>query len=472
MSLLKWMGVGQAEPAPPPAVAIPGEQTPSDAASKMFGMENFGNTCYANSVLQALYFCQPFRDLVCVTPDGRPLPEIPIASLPAQVALPSPPPKDPVPPTPGAAPPTATPKPVQPGMGGPKLSFKRQNSTAPLSLSAVPGTPTDPSPALALSPGATAEPAADAQQVMRSIESLHRLPPSIFSALRALFLHISLNTQEKGMVSPSAFIAALKKENVDFRTSQHQDAHEFLNYLLNRVAEDIDENRTRWEDIERKEKERLALNGGAYKGNGHSLANGNAAPVPGVEDGGSLAHASTDSSGPPTYTSATPASSPPATPPRVGPRPLPSNRPTLIQSLFEGQLTNETRCLSCNTVSHRDETFLDLSIDIEPNSSVTACLREFSKGEMLLEDNRFRCDHCNEYCDAEKRMKVKTLPNILALHLKRFKYIEDANRNIRPTKLTYRVAFPLELRLFDTSDDAQNPDRLYELFAIVVHIGA
>ena len=24
-------------------------------------MENFGNTCYANSVLQALYFCQPFR---------------------------------------------------------------------------------------------------------------------------------------------------------------------------------------------------------------------------------------------------------------------------------------------------------------------------------------------------------------------------------------------------------------------------
>ena len=35
----------------------------------------------------------------------------------------------------------------------------------------------------------------------------------------------------------------------------------------------------------------------------------------------------------------------------------------------------------------------------------------------------------------------------------------------------YRVAFPLELRLFNTVDDAQNPDRLYELFAIVVHIG-
>ncbi|KAG6334136.1 hypothetical protein ID866_4959 [Astraeus odoratus] len=65
-------------------------------------------------------------------------------------------------------------------------------------------------------------------------------------------------------------------------------------------------------------------------------------------------------------------------------------------------------------------------------------------------------------------MKIKQLPNVLALHLKRFKYQEDVQRYI---KLAYRVAFPFELRLFNTVDDVPNPDRLYRLFAIVVHIG-
>jgi ubiquitin C-terminal hydrolase len=66
-------------------------------------------------------------------------------------------------------------------------------------------------------------------------------------------------------------------------------------------------------------------------------------------------------------------------------------------------------------------------------------------------------------------MKIKKLPNVLALHLKRFKYQEEEGRFI---KLAYRVPFPKELRLFNTVDDVEDPDRLYSLWAIVVHIGA
>jgi ubiquitin C-terminal hydrolase len=69
-------------------------------------------------------------------------------------------------------------------------------------------------------------------------------------------------------------------------------------------------------------------------------------------------------------------------------------------------------------------------------------------------------------------MKIKKLPNVLALHLKRFKYQEDPQKSeIRLIKLSYRVAFPLELRLFNTVDDIDDADRLYNLFGIVVHIG-
>ncbi|RPD54471.1 cysteine proteinase [Lentinus tigrinus ALCF2SS1-7] len=206
----------------------------------------------------------------------------------------------------------------------------------------------------------------------------------------------------------------------------HQDAHEFLNYLLNRVMEDMEEDGRKLES---------AANGTGKSG--EDLSN-------------SFATLSTQ---PAASTSTTQAM---------------AYHSTIVHRLFEGVLTSETRCLTCETVSSRDESFIDLSIDIEQNSSVTACLRQFSASEMLCQKNKFFCDSCCDLQEAEKRMKIKKLPNILALHLKRFKYQEDVGKYI---KLAYRVAFPLELRLFNTVDDAEDPDRLYELFAIVVHIG-
>lgn len=99
---------------------------------------------------------------------------------------------------------------------------------------------------------------------------------------------------------------------------------------------------------------------------------------------------------------------------------------TWVHQLFEGILTNETRCLTCETVripraflpsppgpcsdaqflvqvTSRDEAFLDLSIDIEQNTSVTACLRQFSASEMLCQRNKFSCDRCCGLQEAEKR---------------------------------------------------------------------
>lgn len=48
---------------------------------------------------------------------------------------------------------------------------------------------------------------------------------------------------------------------------------------------------------------------------------------------------------------------------------------TWVQEIFQGTLTNETRCLVCETVRSKDEDFLDLSLDIEQNTSLTHCLK-------------------------------------------------------------------------------------------------
>lgn len=39
-------------------------------------------------------------------------------------------------------------------------------------------------------------------------------------------------------------------------------------------------------------------------------------------------------------------------------------------------------------------------------------------------------------------------------------------------KLMYRVVFPFELKLPNTTDDADGQDALYSLFAVVVHVGS
>lgn len=121
-------------------------------------------------------------------------------------------------------------------------------------------------------------------------------------------------------------------------------------------------------------------------------------------------------------------------------------------------------------VTQRDESFMDLSLDIEQNSSVNACLRNFSKTETLTARNKFFCETCCALQEAEKRMCLRRLPRVLTLHLKRFKYVEQLQNF---SKLSHRVVFPLELRIPNMSKESEaDADKyLYKLFAVVVHIG-
>lgn len=144
---------------------------------------------------------------------------------------------------------------------------------------------------------------------------------------------------------------------------------------------------------------------------------------------------------------------------------------TFIHDVFEGTCATQIRCTCCEHVSTRKESFLDLSIDVSQNASLTQCLKSFSSIETLKGNNKFFCETCNAYQEAQKSTKISKLPQVLTLHLKRFKFFENTASH---KKLPYRVAFPFELRLpnADTGDKELDTSHLYQLYAIVVHIGS
>lgn len=248
---------------------------------------------------------------------------------------------------------------------------------------------------------------------------------STFTGLKDIFLALIESNTRTGVLSPQRFLEIFKRDNEMFRNSMHQDAHEFYGLVLNDVISNVELNARKVQ-----EREDLRAKDGLTQSVATAL--------------GATNHVAKLPSG--------------ARSPGTG----------WVHDIFEGVLTSETKCLTCETTSQRDETFLDLSIDLEEHSSVTSCLRKFSAEEMLCERNKFHCDHCGGLQEAEKRMKIKRLPKVLALHLKRFKYTEDYSRL---QKLFHRVVYPYHLRMFNTTDDADDPDRMYELYAVVVHIG-
>ncbi len=48
-------------------------------------------------------------------------------------------------------------------------------------------------------------------------------------------------TLGKGVAKPDELVRTIRQENELFRSNMHQDAHEFLGWLLNKIAEDVEE---------------------------------------------------------------------------------------------------------------------------------------------------------------------------------------------------------------------------------------
>ncbi|KAK3341211.1 hypothetical protein B0T25DRAFT_334495 [Lasiosphaeria hispida] len=388
-----------------------------DGTDKFFGLENFGNTCYCNSIVQALYYSEPFRDNVVNYPPFTPSDTSDGKPKKANVTI-------------------RPPIQANGNATGPAKGKALTSAQAMKQRQAVNGGQVLPNGQPVRPEDKPDSPEYKKKQAMirgpvlelaQENPDAYGMEECTFTGLKDIFTALIESNTRTGVLSPQRFLDIFKRDNEMFRNSMHQDAHEFYGLVLNDVIANVEANAKRIQ-----EKEEAKNKDGLVQSVEIALGASSA-----VSKSKAMLGAKTPGTG-------------------------------WVHDIFEGVLTSETKCLTCETASQRDETFLDLSIDLEEHSSVTSCLQKFSAEEMLCERNKFHCDHCGGLQEAEKRMKIKKLPKVLALHLKRFKYTEDYSRL---QKLFHRVVYPYHLRMFNTTDDAEDPDRMYELYAVVVHIG-
>ncbi|CAG5125310.1 unnamed protein product, partial [Candidula unifasciata] len=187
---------------------------------------------------------------------------------------------------------------------------------------------------------------------------------------------------------------------------------------------------------------------------------------------------------------------------------------SIISQTFDGKILSSVRCLNCETVSTTKETFQDLSLPIPskdhlymlhsghplaggvnppkggtcgevhqgwlawmfswmkswfigPIITLQDCLSAFFSADELKGDNMYSCDKCKKLRNGLKYSKVLELPEILSIHLKRFRH------EFYSSKIGTYISFPMEgLDMEPYLHKAcKNEVTLYDLIAIICHHG-
>ncbi|XP_069732334.1 ubiquitin carboxyl-terminal hydrolase 49 isoform X2 [Phaenicophaeus curvirostris] len=125
----------------------------------------------------------------------------------------------------------------------------------------------------------------------------------------------------------------------------------------------------------------------------------------------------------------------------------------VVNTIFHGQLLSQVTCITCNYKSNTVEPFWDLSLEFperyhsiekgivpvnQTECMLTEMLAKFTETE-ALEGRIYACDQCNSkrrksspkplvLSEAKKQLMIYRLPQVLRLHLKRFRWSERNHR--------------------------------------------
>uniref|UniRef100_A0A7N6B2I5 Ubiquitin carboxyl-terminal hydrolase n=1 Tax=Anabas testudineus TaxID=64144 RepID=A0A7N6B2I5_ANATE len=187
---------------------------------------------------------------------------------------------------------------------------------------------------------------------------------------------------------------------------------------------------------------------------------------------------------------------------------------SVISDVFDGTIVSSVQCLTCDRVSVTLENFQDISLPIPgkedlaklhssthqtslvkagscgeayapqgwiafvmeyikswfwgPVVTLQDCLAAFFARDELKGDNMYSCEKCKKLRNGVKFCKVQSLPEILCIHLKRFRH-----ELMFSTKISTHVSFPLEgldLQPFLAKDSSTQTTN-YDLLSVICHHG-
>ncbi|KAJ3092507.1 hypothetical protein HK102_006495 [Quaeritorhiza haematococci] len=156
----------------------------------------------------------------------------------------------------------------------------------------------------------------------------------------------------------------------------------------------------------------------------------------------------------------------------------------LFKKHFGGKLLQQIKSRDCEHISEREESFFAIQCEVKNKKSVEESLQSYIEGEMLDGDNKYYCSKCGKHVDAIKRACIKSLPDTLIVHLKRFDFDMEAMKRV---KINDYFEFPSEVNMEPYTLDylsrkesgpgdtiemqIEAQEALYELVGILVHSG-
>ena len=137
--------------------------------------------------------------------------------------------------------------------------------------------------------------------------------------------------------------------------------------------------------------------------------------------------------------------------------------------LFCGLWVNQIICGNCHKIHQNYELFKDIEIDIS-NDTLVECLETHFKDSSLNvteDENQWKCDSCNKKCNSLKFIKIFRLPKILIISLKRFEIMKN-----RLKKIHKCVDIPDTIDVKDfVIQNTYAKNTCYNLKAVANHMG-